>query len=89
MELDDLAAILDKGNAPISATQRINIAYIQIQKYLIYKSALNRWDEKVLEEKMSVSFKEYFWEANKALNHNGYFTPTETINSDQVMDIVS
>jgi len=39
-EIEDLAAIADISGAPLSATQRVNMAYIHFQKALLYKSAL-------------------------------------------------
>ena len=43
-EIDDLAAISEIANAPITVTQKINMAYIHFQKFQIFKSSLNKWD---------------------------------------------
>ena len=50
-EIDDLAAIAEITSAPITAKQKINIAYIHFQKIQIFKSSLNKWDEKEFNEK--------------------------------------
>ena len=56
-EIDDLAAIAEIAGAPITATQKINIAYIHFQKFQIFKSSLNKWYEKGDEEKTWPNFK--------------------------------
>ena len=51
VEIEDPVAIADIANAPLSATQKINMAFIHFQKCHIYKLALNKWDEKPHNEK--------------------------------------
>lgn len=48
VEIDDLAAIAEITHSPISASQKINMAYILFQKIHVYKAALSKWDEKDL-----------------------------------------
>ena len=88
-EIDDLAAIADIAGAPISATQKINIAYIHFQKMLLYKSTLNRWDEKELAMKTWPQFKIHFRDAHKALRRTGALTIDESLNKDQIMNLVT
>ena len=89
VEIDDLAAIADIANAPLSTTQKINMAFIHFQKCHIYKSALNKWDEKPQDEKTWEQFKVHFREAHKTLRRTGALTIDETMNRDQVMNLVS
>ena len=65
------------------------MAYILFQKYHIYKSALNRWDEKTLPEKIWDAFKTHVCQAFKALHRTEALTIQETMNRDQVMNMVS
>ena len=66
-EIDDLAAIAEIASAPITATQKINIAYIHFQKFQIFKSSLNKWDEKEFDEKTWDNFKMHLRVAHKSL----------------------
>ena len=65
------------------------MVYILFQKCHIYKSTLNRWDEILLPGKTWVAFKTHFRQAFKALRRTGALTIQETMNRDQVMNMVS
>ena len=88
-EIEDLAAIADIAGAPLSATQRVNMAYIHFQKALLYKSALKSWDEKSFVEQTWPAFKRHFRDAHKALRRTGALTINDTINKDQLMNMVT
>ena len=88
-EIEDLAAIADIAGAPLSATQRVNMAYIHFQKALHYKSALKSWDEKSFVEQTWPAFKRHFRDAHKALRRTGALTINDTINKDQLMNMVT
>ena len=79
MEIDDLAAIADIAGAPITSTQKINMAYIHFQKCHNFKTVLNKWDDKEAQEKTWDSFKVDFREAHKSLGRTGALTITETL----------
>ena len=89
VEIDDLAAIADITGAPISATQETNMAYIHFQKCHIFKTALNKWDDKEEPEKTWDQFKVHFREAHKSLRRTGTLTINDTLNREQVMNMVS
>ena len=88
VEIEDLAAIADIANTPLSPTQKINMAFIHFQKCHIYKLALNKWDEKPHDEKTWNAFKVHFREAHKTLRRTGALTIDDTMNRDQVMNLV-
>ena len=44
-KIEDLAAIAEIAKAPMTPTQKINMAYILFSKQHVYKSALCKWDE--------------------------------------------
>ena len=44
-KIDDLASIAEIENSPITAAQKINMAYLLFQKKQVYKSALTKWDK--------------------------------------------
>ena len=89
VEIDDLAAIAEIAGAPITATQKINMAYIHFQKCLIFKSALNKWDDLAVNAKTWAAFKTHFREAHKSLRRTGALTINDTLNREQVMNMVS
>lgn len=66
-EIDDLAAISEIANASITTTQKINMAYIHFQKFQIFKTSLNKWDEKDLVDKTWNKFKMHLRAAHKSL----------------------
>ncbi len=67
LKIDDLAAIAEITTAPLTAAQKINLAYIIFQKCHIFKSALQKWDDKPLQNKTWENFKDHFRSAHKAL----------------------
>ena len=89
VEIDDLAAIAEIAGVPITSTQKINIAYIHFQKCHIFKSALNKWDDKEAQEKNWDQFKVHFQEAQKSLRRTGALTINDTLSRDQLMNMVS
>ena len=88
-EIDDLAAIAKIASAPITARQNINIAYIHFQKFHIFKSSLNKWDEKDNNEKTWPNFKVHLRIAHKSLRRIGALTIEETLNREEVMNMVT
>ena len=65
------------------------MAYILFQKCHVYKTTLNRCDEKANAEKAWTNFKLYFRTAYKALRRTGSLTKSETMDRTQVMNLVS
>ena len=65
------------------------MAYIHFQKFQIFKSALNKWDEKETADKTWPNFKIHLRSAHKALRRTGALTIEETLSRDQVMNIVT
>ena len=88
-EIDDLAAIAEIAGAPISATQKINIAYIHFQKFHIFKSSLNKWNEKDNTEKTWPNFKVHLRTAHKSLQRTGALTIEETLDRTEAMNMVT
>jgi len=88
-EIDDLASIAEIANAPITATQKINMAYLLFQKKQVYKSALTQWDEKPSYDKTWDAFRTHFRTAYKALRRTGALTIKETLERDEVMNLVT
>ena len=88
-EIDDLASIADIASCPITASQKINMAYLYFQKSQVYKSALTRWDEKPSYDKDWDSFKTHFRTAYKALRRTGALTIKDTMDRDEVMNLVT
>ena len=88
-EIDDLAAIAEIANSPLTPSQKVNIAYIHFQKCHIYKSALAKWDEKEWADQTWANFKTHFRTAHKTLRRTGALTLNDTMNKDQVMNLVS
>ena len=87
-EMDNLATISEHANAPITASQRINMAYLYFQRSCIYKSALTRWDESDDNGKTWQGFKEHFRSAHKASKRTGALTINETMNHAAVANMV-
>ena len=58
-EIDDLASIAEIAGAPMTATQKINMAYILFSKQHVYKSALRKWDEQLDAHHDWPNFKEH------------------------------
>ena len=88
-EIDDLASIAEIANSPITANQKINMAYILFQKTQVYKSALTRWDEKPSYDKDWDTFKLHFRTAYKSLRRTGALTIRDTLERDEVMNLVT
>ena len=65
LEIDNLA------NKPILEHQKMNMAYIYLQKCIIFYSASTRWDEKLPANQNMEGFKDYFQIAYKALERTG------------------
>ena len=89
VEIDDLTAIAEIAGAPITSTQKNNMANIHFQKCHIFKSALNKWDDKEAQEKTWNQFKIHFREAHKSLRYTGALTINDTLSRDQLMNMVS
>ena len=87
-EIDNLAAIADIANCPLTPIQKVNMAYIHFQKCHIYTTALAKWDEKEWEEQTRESFKTHFRNAHKTLRRTSALTINVTINRDQVLNLV-
>jgi len=87
-EIDDLATISDYANAPLTPSQKINMAYLYFQKCGIFKSALTKWDEAADAGKTWLTFKEHFRAAHKAMKRTGALTIHETFNRDTVANMV-
>ena len=88
-EIDDLASIAEIASSPITAAQKINMAYLLFQKKQVYKSALSKWDEKPSYDKTWDEFKTHFRSAYKALRRTGALTIRETLERDEVMNMVT
>ena len=58
-EIIDLAAISEIAKAPMTPTQKINMAYILFSKQHVYKSALRKWDEQLDDHQNWNNFKEH------------------------------
>ena len=65
------------------------MAYIHFQKCHIFKSALKKWDDREPQEKTWDQFKIHFREAHKSLRRTGALTINDTLNRDQLMNMVS
>ena len=87
-EIDDLATIADYANAPITAFQKINMAYIYFQKCGIFKSALTRWDDTEDAAKTWPGFKDHFRAAHKTMKRTGALTLQDTFHQDAVAHMV-
>ena len=88
-EIDKLAAIAEIAQSPITASQKINMAYIIFQKAHVYKSALARWDEHDPAAKTWDTFKTHFRLAYKALRRTGALTVKDTMERQEIMNIVT
>ena len=65
------------------------MAYIHFQKFQMFKSALNKWDEKETADKTWDNFKIHLRNAHKALRCTSALTIEETLSRDQVMNIIT
>ena len=65
------------------------MAYIHFQKCHIFKTALNKWDDKPPQDKTWEHFKVHFRDAHKSLRRTGLLTINDSLNRDQVMNLVS
>ena len=88
-EIEDLAAIAEIANSPITAAQKINMAYIMFQKTRVYKSALTKWDETPSYDKIWEQFKTHFRSSYKSLRRTGALTLKDTLERDDVMNLVT
>ena len=88
-EIDELAAIAEIAQSPITASQKINMAYIMFQKAHVYKYALARWDERDLAEKTWGTFKTHFRLAYKALQRTCALTVKDTMERQEIMNMVT
>ena len=87
-EINDLATIAEYANAPITAFQKINMAYFYFQKCGIFKSALTRWDDTEDDAKIWPGCKDHFRAAHKAMKRTGALTTQDTLNRDTVAHMV-
>ena len=65
------------------------MAYLLFQKKQVYKSALTKWDKKPSYDKTWDEFKTHFRTAYKALRQTGALTIKETLERDEVMNMVT
>ena len=73
----------------MTATQKINMAYILFSKQHMYKSALRKWDEQLGDHQDWPNFKEHMCFSYKALKHTGALTIKDTFDRDNVMNMVT
>ena len=88
-EIDDLVAIAKIANAPMTVTQKINMAYILFSKQHVYKSVLRKWDEQLDDHRNWESFKEHMHLSYKALKRTGALTIKDTLDHNDVMNMVT
>ena len=88
-EIDKLAVIAEIAKAPMTATQKINMAYILFSKQHVYKSALRKWDEQLEGHQDWEGFKEHLRFAYRALKRTGALTIKDTLDRHEVMNMVT
>ena len=88
-EIDELVAIAEIAWSPMTASQKINMAYIMFQKAHVYKSALAHWDEHDPASKTWDTFKTHFCLAYKALRRTGALMVKDTMEHQEIMNIVT
>ena len=88
-EIDNLAAISEIAKAPMTATHKINMAYILFSKQHVHKSALRKWDEQLDDHQSWDSFKEHMHFLYKALKQIDALTVQEALDRDDVMNLVT
>ena len=88
-EIEDFADIADTINDPISTIQKCKLAYVVLQNTKRFKSGLWEWDRKPLQEKTWDNFQSHFREVQRQLRRTGDLTVEQTMDNEQLINMVS
>ena len=88
-EIEDFADIADTINDPISTIQKCKLAYVVLQNTKRFKSGLWEWDRKPLQEKTWDNFQSHFREVQRQLRRTGNLTVEQTMDNEQLINMVS
>lgn len=88
-EIADLADIATIAKSPMTTQQKINMAYIILQRTNTFKSGLRKWNEKAANLKTWENCKQHFRDVQKNLRKTGSLTVEEGINHTELINMVS
>lgn len=88
-EIDEYAEVMEIVGDPVSESHKCQLAYIVLLNTRTFKSGLRDWDKKVQADKTWDKFKEHFREVQKYLRRTRELTIEQTLNNDQIINMVS
>ena len=88
-EIEDFADIAETINDPISTVQKCKLAYVVLQNTKRFKSGLREWDRKPLTDKTWDNFQSHFREVQRQLRRTGDLTIEQTMDNEQLINMVS
>ena len=88
-EVDDLSDIAEIAKSPISDAQKVDMAYLLLQRTTKFSSALTKWNEKADADKTWDNFKKHARDAQLILRNTGQLTVQESMNQTEIVNLVS
>ena len=88
-EVDDLADVADLAGSPLTDRQRVDMAYIVLQRCKPFKMSLREWNGRPVADRTWNNFKNHFREAQISLRKTGEITIEEGINHTEMINLVS
>ena len=88
-EIEDLTDISNIAKNPITEAQKVNLAYLVLQRTGVFNSGLKTWNDKVPTDKTWDNCKSHFRNVQKGLRRTGRLTVEESMNHADLVNIVS
>eukprot|EP00957_Ditylum_brightwellii_P020564 1550453-Ditylum_brightwellii.AAC.1 len=88
-EIDMLSEVAKIAKRPLTAEQKIDMAYLLLQKTRKYKSNINAWNRRAANTKTWSAFKTKMREAQKGLRCTGELTVQDAINQVEIVNMVA
>ena len=88
-EIEDLADISSIANSPLSDRQKIDFAYLLLQRTRHFKLGLQEWNRKSTSDQTWINFMIHFRDVHQDLKKTGELTVQEGINHADLINMVS
>ena len=88
-EVDDLSDIAEIAKSLISDLQKVDMAYLLLQRTTKFSSVLTKWNEKADADKTWDNFKKHARDAQLILRNTGQLTVQESMNQAEIVNLVS
>ena len=88
-EVDMLSDLSEIAKSPLSEAQKIDLAYVVIQKTQKFKSDLKSWNQKTTLHQTWENFKIHFRKAQKELRRTGDLTIEQSISHAELVDRIT